>query len=235
MERGKRVSETHVMVFPSPVQSHINPMLQFSKRLISKGLKVTLVATTSIDAKSMPTSINIELIPDGLDRKEKKSVDASMQLFETVVSQSLPELIEKHSKSDHPANVLVYDASMPWAHGIAERLGLVGAAFFTQSCAVTAIYHYVSQGVEIPVKGPTLPMPFMPPLGIDDLPSFVKDPGSYPAVWSLISKQVSTFQKVKWALFNSFDKLEDEFPIELAGIKLASQLGGIKLAQLAGF
>ncbi|CBI24720.3 unnamed protein product, partial [Vitis vinifera] len=206
-------------------ESHINPMLQFSKRLISKGLKVTLVATTSIDAKSMPTSINIELIPDGLDRKEKKSVDASMQLFETVVSQSLPELIEKHSKSDHPANVLVYDASMPWAHGIAERLGLVGAAFFTQSCAVTAIYHYVSQGVEIPVKGPTLPMPFMPPLGIDDLPSFVKDPGSYPAVWSLISKQVSTFQKVKWALFNSFDKLEDEVVKWLANHQSVKTIG----------
>ncbi|RVW74727.1 UDP-glycosyltransferase 74D1 [Vitis vinifera] len=39
MESEKRVSETHIMVLPFHAQGHINLMLQFSKRLASKGLK----------------------------------------------------------------------------------------------------------------------------------------------------------------------------------------------------
>ena len=59
--------ESHVLVLPLPLQGHINPMLQFSKRLASKGLKVMLIITPSI-AKSMQgqdSSINLEPIFDG--------------------------------------------------------------------------------------------------------------------------------------------------------------------------
>ena len=42
----------HVIVFPFPVQGHINPMLQFSKQLASSGLRVTLATTSSFATKA---------------------------------------------------------------------------------------------------------------------------------------------------------------------------------------
>ncbi|GKV04398.1 hypothetical protein SLEP1_g16556 [Rubroshorea leprosula] len=60
MERKPSVCEnqvSHVLVFPFPAQGHINPMLQFSKRLASKGLRVTLInVTTSAKPLQLPTS-----------------------------------------------------------------------------------------------------------------------------------------------------------------------------------
>ena len=41
-------TQPHILVLPYPIQGHINPMLQFSKRLASKGPRVTFVTTTVI-------------------------------------------------------------------------------------------------------------------------------------------------------------------------------------------
>jgi pathogen-inducible salicylic acid glucosyltransferase len=38
----------HVLMVPYPSQGHLNPMLQFSKRLSTKGVKVTMVTTIYI-------------------------------------------------------------------------------------------------------------------------------------------------------------------------------------------
>jgi hypothetical protein len=35
--------QSQILVFPSPGQGHMSPMIQFSKRLASKGVRVTLV------------------------------------------------------------------------------------------------------------------------------------------------------------------------------------------------
>ncbi|GLT55565.1 hypothetical protein SLA2020_286760 [Shorea laevis] len=71
MER-ENTHQTHILVIPYPVQGHINPMLQFSKRLASKGPRVTVITTTSI-SKSMgalqrqtSSAVNFETISDGL-------------------------------------------------------------------------------------------------------------------------------------------------------------------------
>ena len=39
--------QSQILVFPSPGQGQMSPMIQFSKRLASKGVRVTLVATTT--------------------------------------------------------------------------------------------------------------------------------------------------------------------------------------------
>jgi hypothetical protein len=51
MIKEKRASESHVLVLPLPLQGHINPMLQFSKLLASKGLKVTLIIVRILACK----------------------------------------------------------------------------------------------------------------------------------------------------------------------------------------
>ncbi|KAE8057459.1 hypothetical protein FH972_014149 [Carpinus fangiana] len=49
----ERPYRAHVVVLPLHGQGHINPMLQFSKRLASKGLIKITVATTLTTMRSM--------------------------------------------------------------------------------------------------------------------------------------------------------------------------------------
>lgn len=100
---------------------------------------------------------------------------------------------------------------MPWALEIAQRFGLRGAPFFTQSCAVSAIYYHVYEGnFKLPLEGVAVALPSMPLLETNDLPSFISDTGTYPGLLSLVINQFSNIQKADWLLFNTFDKLEEE-------------------------
>ncbi|CAK9147457.1 unnamed protein product [Ilex paraguariensis] len=114
-------SRTHVLVVPFPVQGHINPMLQFSKRLASKGLRVTLVTITiSKSMESQTSSVKIESISDGFDEGEKLEGHAGfIKRMMLLLWQCLPELIEKQKSTGYPVKVLVYDSIMPWALEIA--------------------------------------------------------------------------------------------------------------------
>ncbi|KAK2975461.1 hypothetical protein RJ640_003614 [Escallonia rubra] len=206
-------TRTHVLVIPFPVQGHINPMVHFSKRLASKGLEVTLVATTK-SMQPQDSSIKIEHISDCFEEGGPKtdSHDAMFDHFRMAVSRGLPELIEKQKSLGCPVKLVVYDSVMPWVLDTAHQLGLYGAAFFTQSCAVSTIYYHEHQGLlQIdPSEGSSVSMPSMPSLGTKDLPSFIYDVSSYPSIRRLVVNQFSNFEEADWRFFNTFDKLEGE-------------------------
>ncbi|KAF8393831.1 hypothetical protein HHK36_020029 [Tetracentron sinense] len=216
MEKEEGACSTHVLVLPFPVQGHINPLFQFSKRLASKGLKVTL-ATTIFIAKTMkshPGSLIVDKISDGFDDggiAEAGDANIYLERFEAVGSRTLAELVEKYSH-DCPVKCLIYDSHIPWALDVAKKLGMVGASFFTQSCAVDLIFYNVSRGLlSTPVQEPTVTIPGLPLLEVNDLPSFVNYAlGSYAIFLSTALSQFSNFEKADWLLFNTFDQLEDE-------------------------
>ncbi|WRX21431.1 hypothetical protein QQP08_013918 [Theobroma cacao] len=193
---------THVLVLALPGQGHINPILQFSKRLGSEGLEVTL-CTASVN-KSMPVQVGpvkLELVCDELQ------VDNDiLERFKAVVTLRLPQIIAKLGIS-----CLVYDAHFPWALDIAKKLGLPAAAFFTQSCAVDTIYYNVHEGlVKLPLAESSLSIDGLPLLQGCDLPSFVYDIGSYPAFLHTCVNQFSNFMEADWVFINTFTSLEEE-------------------------
>ncbi|KAI3930335.1 hypothetical protein MKW92_050002 [Papaver armeniacum] len=194
----------HVLVLPLPVQGHINPILQFSKRLVSKGIKVTLF-TSIFASKSVKTgagSVSVVSFSDGFDETglTKLSGDNYMEKFRAAVLKHLPELIEKQERLGCPIRWLVYDS-----------LGLLGAVFYTQSSSVNAIYYQVSKGlIPLPVEGPTPSVPGFPLLQPHELPSFVYKPDSYPAILAAVLEQFSNIDEADWLLFNTYDKLEQE-------------------------
>ncbi|GMN36148.1 hypothetical protein TIFTF001_005795 [Ficus carica] len=136
-------------------------MLQFSKRLISKGLKVTLV-TAFINVETVQArggEIGIETISDitEVDR-DVRSVDAFLKGFHQLVSLKLPQVVEKQKNMGNPVRYLVFDSIAPWALDFAKQLGLAAAPFFTQSCAVNVIFYNVHRGLlRIPVEGSGAP------------------------------------------------------------------------------
>jgi pathogen-inducible salicylic acid glucosyltransferase len=134
MEMVGNVYGAHCLVLAYPGQGHINPMMEFSKRLEHKGVKVTMVITKSIShtMNKEVNSIVVETISDGYDEggvAEAESIHAYLESFRRVGSQTLIELIEKLSNSGCPVDCVVYDPFLPWALDIAKKFGLVGAMF----------------------------------------------------------------------------------------------------------
>ncbi|KAL4578775.1 hypothetical protein LXL04_014906 [Taraxacum kok-saghyz] len=147
----------HVLVFPFPLQGHIKPIIQFDKRLLSKGvkrLKTTLVTTIYISNKipshSQNTSIPIEPISDGFDSGGHQSADnfeSYVNKFRQVGSKSLADLIRKLDNEGNPIDAIVYDFFLTWALDVEMEFGINDSCFFTQACTVNNIYYHVHKGL----------------------------------------------------------------------------------------
>uniref|UniRef100_M8C3Z5 Cytokinin-O-glucosyltransferase 2 n=1 Tax=Aegilops tauschii TaxID=37682 RepID=M8C3Z5_AEGTA len=141
------MSKANVLLVPYPCQSHINPMLQFAKRLASKGVPAALIVTRFIarTVRFYAGPVRVESISDGHDKgglPSAASVDEYVERLESNGSASLAALIEE----GHFTHV-VYDSFMHWVARTARGLGLSAVPFFTQSCAGGAVYYYVNSGL----------------------------------------------------------------------------------------
>ncbi|KAH7518211.1 hypothetical protein FEM48_Zijuj09G0147500 [Ziziphus jujuba var. spinosa] len=220
MEKAKITHhQSHCLALAYPTQGHINPMLQFSKRLEQKGVKVTLVTTKSI-CKTIHSGcltsipITFETISDGYDEgglEDVESIQAYLESFRLVGSQTLMELLKKISRSGFPVDCIVYDAFLPWALDVGKKFGLKGAVFFTQSCAVGTILYHIHKGLlKVPLLESEILLPGLPSLEPSDMPSYVYDLESYPAVFKLLVDQFSNINEADWILCNTYYELEKE-------------------------
>ncbi|XP_056684908.1 UDP-glycosyltransferase 74G1 [Spinacia oleracea] len=225
MEDPKKPEKAHVLVLPFTGQGHINPMLQFSKRLSSKGIKSTLITTIYI-SKSLKTTtiathygppIQLRPISDGYDDDgyhQAESTAAYLDSLRTNGPVSLAQLIKKLSEEGDPVNAVIYDGFLPWALDVAKQFGLVGVVFFTQSCTVNSIYYHVQRGlIQLPLMGhgsTTVSVPGAPELQPWEAPSFVHNYGSYPFWFDVILGQFSNIDQVDWVLCNIFYDMEKE-------------------------
>ncbi|GAA0176459.1 transferase [Lithospermum erythrorhizon] len=210
----------HVLAFPWPGQGHLNPMLQFVNLLASRGLKVTVITTTSTYKTAQINStnlVNFDCISDGSDDQEKKKpkdIQEYFALFKSVISQSLAEIIEKYNSSDDAPKVLVYDSLMPWALDLAREKGLVAACLFTQSCSVSSIYYnLLEQGKDrsaLLEGGSVGTLPPLPKMQEDEMPCFSYFKDASRVVQDFLAGQFCNIDKLDWIFFNTFDKLEEE-------------------------
>ncbi|KAF2323974.1 hypothetical protein GH714_005810 [Hevea brasiliensis] len=205
----------HVVVLPYPSQGHINPLLQFAKRLASRGLKATL-ATTHYTVKSIcAPNVTVEPISDGFDEAgfaQARNVDLYLKSFKANGSRTLSQLIQKFHNSSVPVNCIVYDSFLPWALDVAIQHGIYGAPFFTNSAAVCSIFCRIHHGLlTLPLEledNKPLELPDLPPLYYSDLPTFLRLPESYPAYLAMKLSQFSNLDMADWIFANTFEELE---------------------------
>ncbi|CAO2821751.1 unnamed protein product [Amaranthus hypochondriacus] len=216
----------HVLVFPYPLQGHINPMLQFSKLLASKGLKITIITTTTIpnhispsQSQSNPSPLDFVRIFDGCHGEpDKRNFDEYINLLKVSTSRSLHGLLEYYNQNKmdmYPGpNMVIYDSFMPWVLKVVKDCGFQGAPFFTQSCLVNSIYYYAYKGDLIsPFCGSDLvSMPSVESLlRVHDLPTFVSYPTLYPEkLVKLLLDQFSNLEDVSFVFINTVDVLESK-------------------------
>ncbi|KAL8209344.1 hypothetical protein R6Q57_006076 [Mikania cordata] len=208
----------YVLVIPFPAQGHINPLIQFAKRLISKGVKTTLITTifylnSQFTNKTNTTSIEIEAISDGFDVGGYSSADSSeayLKRFKEVGSRSLAELIRKLQNEGNTIDAIIYDSFMTWVLDVALEFGINGGSFFTQACGVNSIYYHVHKGLISLPPGPTVLVPGLPRLERWETPSFVHDLGPYPGWSETVFGQFANIDQARWVFTNSFYQLEEE-------------------------
>ncbi|KAL3330201.1 hypothetical protein AABB24_034186 [Solanum stoloniferum] len=221
----------HILALPYPSQGHINPMLQFCKRLVSKGLKTTLAITNFISNSTHPNPgiVGIDTVSDGFDKggyADADSVAAYLERFEQIGSKSLADLIKKYEKSEFPITCIMYDAFVPWALDVAKKHGLIGACFFTQACAVNYIYYYVHHGkLTLPISSTPVKISGLPELELRDMPSFFYVHGTYPAYFEMVLNQFTNVDKADYVFVNSFYKLEAEVADTMSKISPLSTIG----------
>ncbi|KAF7150453.1 hypothetical protein RHSIM_Rhsim02G0087200 [Rhododendron simsii] len=192
-------------------------MLQFCRRLVSKGLKATLAITTFISNTTQPmfdSAVQLDMISDGYDEggfEQAGDTQAYVAGLGAVGSKTLAELIKRHEISGHPVDCVIYDAFLPWALDVAKQHGMAGAAFFTQTCAVNYIYHHVHHGLlALPVPSFPVSIPGLPLLELEDMPSYIYMHGSYPAYFEMVLSQFSNVEKADYVVVNTFYKLEEK-------------------------
>lgn len=217
MESPQKPPQAHTLLFPLPVQGHITPMLQFAKRLVSRGLKGTLVTTLHLSksiridpSAATSSSIDIETISD-CQGGDSQPQGKSSKAHQMSGSRTLAELIRELDRLAQPVVAVVYDGFMPWALDMAKQCKKLGVAFFTQTCAVNNIYYHVQRGLlELPLSGGSVEVPGLPPLEPSEMPSFLYKLGSYPASYDMVIKQFSNVGDADLVLFNTIYELEKE-------------------------
>ncbi|TKW34161.1 hypothetical protein SEVIR_2G286200v4 [Setaria viridis] len=227
----------HVLLVPFPVQGHINPLLQFGKRLAShSGVRCTLAATRFVvnSTKPTPSSVHVAVFSDGCDGVgpgELGGVGAPyFERLESAGSETLDALLQSESEQGRPVHVVVYDAFLPWALGVARRRGAASAAFLTQTCAVDILYAHAWAG-RLP------PPPLLRPeeirgldglsceLEMSDMPTFLTDTSYHPSFRELLVNQFMGLDTADHVLVNSFYDLEPQEADYLASTWRAKMVG----------
>lgn len=211
-------SKGHVLVLPYPVQGHLNPMVQFAKRLVSKGVKVT-IATTTYTASSISTpSVSVEPISDGHDfipiGVPGVSIDAYSESFKLNGSETLTRVISKFKSTDSPIDSLVYDSFLPWGLEVARSNSISAAAFFTNNLTVCSVLRKFVSG-EFPLPADPASAPFLvrglPALSYDELPSFVgRHSSSHAEHGRVLLNQFRNHEDADWLFVNGFEGLETQ-------------------------
>ncbi|XP_049344458.1 UDP-glycosyltransferase 75C1 isoform X2 [Solanum verrucosum] len=220
--------QPHVLLVTFPAQGHINPSLQFAKRLIKMGIEVTFTTSVfahrrmaKIAASNAPKGLNLAAFSDGFDDGFKSNVDDSKRYMSEIRSrgsQTLRDIILKSSDMTS----LVYTLLLPWAAEVARELHIPSALLWIQPATVLDIYYYYFNGYEDEMKCSSndpnwsIQLPRLPLLKSQDLPSFLVSSGSkddkYSFALPTFKEQLDTLdgEENPKVLVNTFDALELE-------------------------
>ncbi|GMN33917.1 hypothetical protein TIFTF001_041970 [Ficus carica] len=184
----------HVLLVSYPANGHINPLLRLGKRLVSKGLQVTL-STTQNFSKHFPKpndtaggettpSVGFEFFDDGLTDGDTRRDDLDFYVpqLDRAGRESLPRLIKAlNDDKGRPVSCIVNNPFIPWK---------------------TVPFPTYSEP-EIEVQ-----LPRMPVLKHDEIPSFLHTSSPYKVLARAILEQLEKLPKLFCLLADTFDELE---------------------------
>ncbi|KAF8016225.1 hypothetical protein BT93_H1667 [Corymbia citriodora subsp. variegata] len=222
------MAPSHFLLVTFPMQGHINPALQFAKRLLRGGAEVTFATSGSAcrrmsKGQTYPEGLHFAAISDGYDDGFK--LDDNMAHFMSELkhhgSELLKNLIASRVDEGRPYTCLVYSLLIPWAAGLARELHVPSALLWIQPATVLDMYYYYFYGYGEFIKNNCLDrscsfeLPGLPyKLTSRDLPSFLEPSSSdaYTILLLIFKDQLDSLNQEKnpRILVNTFDSLEPE-------------------------
>lgn len=181
----------HVVIVTFPAQGHINPSLQFAKRLLSLGVHVTLA--TSVHAHGLILKANGAGVPradgfafapfsDGYDQGFRKDRGDDFVTYMSELrsrgSQAVRDIVSRCAADGRPVTAVVRTILLPWVADVAREVGLPSSLLWIQPAAVLAVYYYYFHGHEDVFQKDAVELPGLPRLESRDLPSFLQPSGS---------------------------------------------------------
>ncbi|KAJ6310471.1 hypothetical protein OIU76_015238 [Salix suchowensis] len=240
--------EIHVLMVALSSQGHINPMLRLGKRLVNKGLHVTL-ATTEFTRRRMlksstinPTAssisisgVQVRFFSDGqnLDYDGKINLDSYMENLANFGAISLSNLIKEHfpSNGHKKLSCIINNPFVSWVADVAISHGIPCAMVWIQPCSLFAIYYrFYNKLSSLPtLTDPemSVELPGLPLLRAEDLPSYLLPSNPFGSLPKLLSDMFQNMKKYKWVLGNSFFGLERDAIESMADLCPISPIDGI--------
>ncbi|KAH6816255.1 hypothetical protein C2S51_021075 [Perilla frutescens var. frutescens] len=221
----------HVLLVTFPAQGHINPTLQFAKRLINMGIDVTFATSISARRRMAKTAttnlakgLTFVAFSDGYDdgyRLDQDDANNYMIQLRSLGTKALKETIRAASDDGRPITCLVYTLLLPWVPEVARDLHIPSALLWIQPATVLSIYYHYFNGFqdEITTNSNDDPswnvqIPGAPLLSKRDLPSFLVPSSSdmYSFILPTLKEQLDALdaETKPRLLVNTFDALEPD-------------------------
>ncbi|XVF61785.1 hypothetical protein PTKIN_Ptkin08bG0158300 [Pterospermum kingtungense] len=219
------MAQPQVLLVTYPAQSHINPSLQFAKKLIGHGVHVTIITAVSalnrMDKPSHVQGLTYAAFSDGYDQGFNLQTDDPNRYMVEIKrcgSQTLREFIAQSINQGTRFSCIVYCTLLPWVAVVAREFHIPATLLWNQPASILNIYyHYfrgyedvIRNGINDPLFG--IQLPGMPLLARHDLPSFLVPPNHFALALPLFKEHIDILEQetTPRVLVNTFDALEAE-------------------------
>lgn len=214
-----------ILLVTFPAQGHINPSLQFAKRLVKMGIDVTLLTAFSVvnhitKTTTMPRGVTLLGFSDGYDGGLTSDTDFDVYMADLrrLSSEAIAKLITSSGEKGKPFVHVVYTILLPWVSQVTLALHVPSTLLWIQPATILDIYYYYFNGygdvIDNKKNDPSwsIELPGLPRLTSRDLPSFVLAPNAYRFALPLFKEHIDTLDEETnpKILVNSFDALESE-------------------------
>ncbi|KAG6760154.1 hypothetical protein POTOM_036655 [Populus tomentosa] len=205
-----------LVLFPLPLQGHVNPMIQLANILHSKGFSITIIHTTfnSPDPSKYP-HFTFHSIQEELTETEASTADiialaSSLNIkcvapFRDCVSRLLSDV------SEDPIACLISDAIFHFTAAVSKGLKLPRIVLRTGGASSFRIFTalpFLKEKGYLPIQESQLeePMVELPPFKVKDLPVInSRDPES---VYDLMVSMADGTKASSGVIWNTFEELE---------------------------
>ncbi|CAL5347783.1 unnamed protein product [Camellia sinensis] len=214
-----------ILMVTFPGQGHINPSLQFAKRVITVGVEVTfLTAFSALNrmSKTTPNPQGLTMVgfSDGYDNGWKDTDDADhlMSELKRLGSEAVRGVVTSSFEKGKPFSRVVYTTLLPWVGKVAHDLQIPSTFLWIQPATILDVYYYYHNGYADSIRSlgndpsSSIELPGLPPLASRDLPSFLVAANVYDFAVPMFKEHLEVLDEETnpQVLINTFDALEDE-------------------------
>ncbi|KAL3628502.1 hypothetical protein CASFOL_027548 [Castilleja foliolosa] len=225
----------HIIIIPPPFQGHINPSIQLTLNLASKGFIITFINTHATHHQITKSNNKQEthdvFAGSGLDIRYRTISDGFPLTFDRglhreqfmmgrihVLPAHVDEIVGQLVGLDPRPTCLVADTFSTWGYDVARKYGLVFVSLWTQPALVLSVYchvdllkkngHYGSK--DICSKDTIDYIPGVKPLDPKNLVSFFQETDTSTPMHQIIHKAFSDVKKADFIICNTVKELEPE-------------------------